>query len=113
MTSGANASVSIASTTSHHHYSGFLPAFAKDLDCQKSKVAPGILHHLKEIWSGLFHSDAVHFSHLVRRHCWNLDAGICVEAFYGFNFCHIHIPHIFYFSPVDPVSDPQGATHSL
>ena len=66
MTAGANPAAAITSAAGEGDDPGFLPASTQNLRRQRSEIAPGVLHHLKEIRSRLFHGDAIHFAHLLR-----------------------------------------------
>jgi hypothetical protein len=39
---------------------------------------------LKQIWPGFLHSDAINFSHLIRRHSRHLNASVSEEALFDF-----------------------------
>ena len=49
-------------------------------DGEQRQVAPGVLHHLKQVGSGRFAGEAVPFPHLLRRHRGNFDSRVREES---------------------------------
>ena len=76
MAAGANPAAAVTSASGERDDFGFLPATTENFNRQQSEIAPGVFHHLKEVWSGLFHRDAIYFPHLIGSNRGNFDACI-------------------------------------